>query len=138
MTRLTRLTSTIAVLTIAMTASRFSTVAQSVPNKATTDTLPDGPGKDIVIKKCIRCHDVRQTTIRPGSGSPDEWEQVVERMMSRGADLSDDEIDLVVQYLATNYGPNSKNSHSAPPAGTEPPSSDKTTPSGSATPAASS
>lgn len=137
MTRLTSLTSIIAVLTIVITASRFSIVAQTVPNKASTDTLPDGPGKDIVIKKCIRCHDVRQTTMRPGTGSPDEWEQVVERMMSRGADLSDDEIDLVVQYLSTNYGPNSKSPHPASPAVTEPSSTDKTAPSGAAAPAAS-
>jgi competence ComEA-like helix-hairpin-helix protein len=131
MNRLTGLTGIIAALMVVMTASRLSTVAQNVPNKGSSDTLPDGPGKEIVIKKCIRCHDVRQTTMRPGSGSEDEWGAVVDKMMSRGADLTDDEADLVVQYLATNYGPNSKTPHSASPAtAAGNPSPDKAAPTG--------
>jgi competence protein ComEA len=126
----------IAVLTIVMAASWCSTVAQSTPNKADSETLPDGPGKEIVIKKCLPCHNVRVTTARRGSGSADEWEQVVNKMVSQGADLSDDEIDLVVQYLVTNYGPDSKNAHAASPGtGTEP-SPDKTAPPASSSAAA--
>jgi competence ComEA-like helix-hairpin-helix protein len=128
MTWLTALASSIVVLTILMAGSWCSTIAQSAPNNAGSETLPDGPGKDIVIKKCLPCHNARVTTARRGSGSADEWEQVVNKMVSQGAELTDDEIDLVVQYLSVNYGPNSKSTHPAPSGKEAEPSSDKKAP----------
>jgi competence ComEA-like helix-hairpin-helix protein len=109
MTRLTALTGMVAVLTVILAASWCSTIAQNTPNKADIETLPSGPGKEVVIQKCLPCHNVRVTTAKRGSGSTEEWEQVIDKMVSQGAELSDDEIDLVVQYLSTYYGPNSKN-----------------------------
>jgi competence ComEA-like helix-hairpin-helix protein len=128
MTWLTALASSIAVLAIVMAGSWCSSIAQSAPNNAGSETLPDGPGKEIVIKKCLPCHNVRVTTARRGSGSADEWEQVVNKMVSQGAELSDDEIDLVVQYLSVNYGPNSRSTHSSSPEKEAEPSSDKRAP----------
>ena len=68
-------------------------------------------------------------------------------MVARGAVLSDEETDLVVEYLSTHYGPDDpKDEHSAakgtaPQASSaQPSSSDKTVPpapSGTATPSAS-
>jgi competence ComEA-like helix-hairpin-helix protein len=119
------LASSITVLTIVMAGSWCSTIVQSGPNNAGSETLPDGLGKEIVIRKCLPCHNVRVTTARRGSGSADEWEQVVNKMVSQGAELSDDEIDVVVQYLSTNYGPSSRSTH-LPSSGTEAdPASDK-------------
>jgi competence ComEA-like helix-hairpin-helix protein len=128
MTWLSALASSIAVLTIVMAGSWCGTIAQSAPNNAGSETLPDGPGKEIVIKKCLPCHNVRVTTARRGSGSADEWEQVVDKMVSQGAELSDDEIDLVVQYLSINYGPNSTSTHPASSGKESEPSSDKKSP----------
>lgn len=130
MTRLTALTGTIAVLAIVVFASwSCSTIAQSTPNAADINMLPDGPGKEVVIKKCLPCHNVRVTTAKRGSGSADDWDQEVNKMVSQGAELSDDEIDLVVQYLSTHFGPNSKNTHSASPGTEAERSTEKATPS---------
>ena len=46
---------------------------------------------------------------------PQEWDQVVNQMVSRGADLSDDDIDTVIEYLTKNYGP--LDQMTTPPAG---------------------
>ena len=40
-----------------------------------------------------------------------EWDQVVNQMVSRGADLSDEEIDTVIEYLSKNYGPLDQTQH---------------------------
>jgi cytochrome c5 len=65
--------------------------------------MPDGAGKAIVQKQCAVCHAVTVVTAKHASRS--EWEQVVNQMVSRGADLSDDDIDTVLEYLTKNYGP---------------------------------
>ena len=49
------------------------------------------------------CHALSVVTSKHSSHS--EWDQVVNQMVSRGADLSDEEIDTVIEYLSKNYGP---------------------------------
>jgi polyhydroxyalkanoate synthesis regulator phasin len=36
--------------------------------------------------------------------SKEEWSVLVDQMVSRGADLNDDEIEIVVDYLAKHFG----------------------------------
>lgn len=123
MTRLTALTGIFVVLAIAMAASWCRTVAQTTPNQADSETLPDGPGKEVIIKKCLPCHNVRVTTAHRGAGTTDEWEKVVDKMVSQGAELSDDDIDLAVNYLTTYYGPKPKSPPAASTAAPAEPSS---------------
>ncbi len=109
--------------------------AQSAP--AGPGTLPDGPGKAIVLKSCTACHDAQQATSK--LGTVDDWTQTVNDMLSKGADLSDDDAATVVQYLAAHYGRASKpaNGQVASPATAAPataaqPSSANGSPSGAA------
>ncbi len=78
--------------------------------------MPDGAGKDIVQKQCAVCHALTVVTAKHASRK--EWEQVVNQMVSRGADLTDDEIDTVLEYLTKNYGP--LDQMTPPPAGAAP------------------
>jgi cytochrome c5 len=68
---------------------------------AQSSDLPDAPGKDIVINSCTACHGIDVMTRR----SPDEWGQVVDRMIGNGASLTDDQYKTVVAYLSTNLAP---------------------------------
>jgi competence protein ComEA len=77
-----------------------SAAAQSSPPAA---AMPDGAGKPIVQRACSACHAL--TVVTSKHASQKEWDQVVNQMVSRGADLTDDEIDTVIEYLAKNYGP---------------------------------
>ncbi len=77
--------------------------AQTTPPATSADTLPDGAGKPIVQKQCVMCHSLSVVTSKRASHT--EWTQVVNQMVSRGADLSDDEIDTVIEYLSSHYGP---------------------------------
>ncbi len=65
--------------------------------------LPEGPGRETAKKVCGGCHDF--TVITQNRYSKDRWEQVVEGMVSRGAEGTDQELDEVVKYLAEHFGP---------------------------------
>jgi competence protein ComEA len=52
------------------------------------------------------CHGLQVTT-RPRVGA-DQWSAIVDDMVSRGAQGTDDEFELIVKYLAANFGPANK------------------------------
>lgn len=70
-----------------------------------TATLPDGPGKDVLMNKCFQCHaqglwtDLRQDRRA--------WEGVLYRMVGRRALWTEDEINAMAAYLARIRGPDS-------------------------------
>ena len=64
--------------------------------------LPDVPGKEVVRKLCATCHEIE--TVVASRRTRIGWERSVEDMIARGAKGSDDEMDAVVEYLATYFG----------------------------------
>ena len=66
-------------------------------------TLPPGPGKQIVQQQCAGCHAVRVVTAK--RASKQQWSALVDQMITRGANLEDEDIDTVVDYLSRNFGP---------------------------------
>ena len=69
------------------------------------DSLPEGKGKAEFTRICSQCHStVVVTKLR---NTEDGWSGVVDDMVSRGAQGTDDEFNRVVKYLAANFGPNS-------------------------------
>jgi competence ComEA-like helix-hairpin-helix protein len=80
-----------------------SASAQTPPAAHSGPSMPDGAGKPIIQKQCVMCHTLSVVTSK--HASHDEWDQVVNQMVSRGAELTDEEVDTVVAYLAKNYGP---------------------------------
>jgi competence protein ComEA len=63
--------------------------------------LPDGEGKQLVQKICSSCHGL-ETALADGY-SEASWRKLVNTMISRGAEGTDEEFDLVVKYLAKNF-----------------------------------
>ena len=66
--------------------------------------LPDGPGKEIVGRICMECHD--SGNFRKVRFTSEEWSDSVADMVERGASGTPAEIDAVVGYLAKNFGEN--------------------------------
>lgn len=64
---------------------------------------PGTSGQDLVESECTRCHTL--APIEAETRSRAEWEDVVYEMIERGADLNEQEVETVVDYLAENYGP---------------------------------
>jgi hypothetical protein len=66
------------------------------------DKFPDGPGKAEFIKVCTQCHPVNP--IASLRYSKDDWKDLVYDMKGKGADATDDECNIIIDYLAKNFG----------------------------------
>lgn len=89
---------------IGISAARTPAPAQA---QAAPTELPAGPAKAIIERSCTACHGI--DNILSKRGSKDDWQNTVDTMVSRGADLTDKEIPIVVKYLADNFpDPNAK------------------------------
>jgi competence protein ComEA len=63
--------------------------------------LPDGPGKDQMIKVCGLCHEPqRAASIRL---TRDGWEATINDMIARGARGTDEDFQAVLEYLSTHF-----------------------------------
>jgi mono/diheme cytochrome c family protein len=78
--------------------------ANALPTAAASpDGLPPGPGRDIFAATCSQCHALSVIThIRWDKAA---WRHQVYDMVQRGAQVSPAEMDTLVTYLATNFGP---------------------------------
>src|SRR5581483_5958130 len=64
--------------------------------------LPEGKGKDTVEKMCTPCHSLERVTNEKYSKR--RWSNVVDDMVSRGAEGSETEVSTIVTYLVKNFG----------------------------------
>jgi cytochrome c5 len=64
--------------------------------------LPDGAGKDLVMKVCTVCHEATLITNKKKTKS--EWNDTVDKMAARGAKASDEEFETIVTYLTRYFG----------------------------------
>jgi mono/diheme cytochrome c family protein len=63
---------------------------------------PAGPGLAIIKERCSVCHTT--ASVFNQHRAPDDWAATVQLMVDRGAELSPDETNIVIDYLANNYG----------------------------------
>jgi cytochrome c5 len=87
--------------TVSATASPDSAVAATGQAPKTVD-LPEGDGKSIATEYCQDCH--KLTNLTTARKAPDDWHDTVQTMMDRGARLPQDKVDILVAYLAKNFG----------------------------------
>jgi mono/diheme cytochrome c family protein len=73
---------------------------------ANARSLPAGKGKAIVQQECVGCHALKVVTAK--RASKEQWSTVVNQMVTRGAEVPDEDIETVVEYLAKNFGPTKK------------------------------
>jgi len=71
------------------------------PTPEPTPTPEVHKGKAIVASRCIGCHDLNR--VKNAKYDRDSWQMTVDRMVLSGAELSDEQTDLVVDYLALSY-----------------------------------
>lgn len=59
------------------------------------------PGKALVSSRCIGCHELNRIT--NAAFDQEGWQLTVDRMVLSGAQLSEEQVGLVVDYLAQSY-----------------------------------
>jgi len=73
--------------------------------------LPDGPGKGSLQKACSTCHELE--SVIAARRTKIGWQEIIEDMVSRGAEGSDEEMAAVLSYLTAHYGKLNVNTASA-------------------------
>ena len=73
-----------------------------------TTSQPEGQGPTIsgqalLDDRCTECHTLDRVT--SASKTREEWDGTVTDMVRRGADLDEQEQEVLVEYLASTYGP---------------------------------
>jgi len=94
------LTDTAAPTSIPATSAPASpTTAPETPDSGSSTTAIDG--NTLLSTRCTACHSLDR--VNTESGSAEEWKSTVDRMVQIGAELSNEEAVILVQYLAENY-----------------------------------
>ncbi len=70
---------------------------------ATATTASADAGKTILDQSCANCHDLDLVSNRTGTQA--EWQEVVDRMNGRGANVAEKDVPALVQYLTKMYPP---------------------------------
>ncbi|MBV8805075.1 MAG: hypothetical protein JO042_08510 [Sinobacteraceae bacterium] len=72
--------------------------ADSLPPKA----LPAAPEHDLVVRVCTGCHVPEMVTAK--RHTPEEWDEIIAKMVDHGAQATQAEQDLILAYLVRFYG----------------------------------
>jgi competence ComEA-like helix-hairpin-helix protein len=64
--------------------------------------LPDGEGKATVERVCSKCHGIE--SVARARNTREGWNRVVDDMVERGAEGTDEDLERIVNYLAKNLG----------------------------------
>jgi len=62
---------------------------------------PVADGATLLQERCTACHTLER--VESARKAPEEWEQTVDRMVRRGAQLTEAERVVLVEYLAEHY-----------------------------------
>ena len=71
------------------------------PTPEPTPTPEVHKGKAIVASRCIGCHEINR--VENARFNQEGWQMTVDRMVLSGAQLTDEQTELVVDYLALTY-----------------------------------
>lgn len=100
---------------MAAAAVMFVAAGAAYGQTARPRQLPPGPGLDLINERCVSCHTVSMITSRPKDAAG--WATTLQQMASRGAEVSPEEMAVIIDYLvkalpapsrATNPTPNAR------------------------------
>lgn len=86
-------------------------VAAAIIVQAQDIILPDGKAKMLIQNTCTECHGL--DVVVSASLSPEEWKDTVDQMVKRGATLSKDEKETVLEYLTVYFAADKININTA-------------------------
>ena len=64
--------------------------------------LPDGEGKEVVERLCLKCHGPENFMNK--KYTKDQWDEVIYSMQVRGLTGTDEEFEIVAKYCAKYLG----------------------------------
>ena len=88
-------------LLLACGGSEATDTSQAEEPEAAPEEKADG--QVLLEERCTSCHGLDRTT--SATKTREEWEKTVTRMVQKGAELNEQEMSILVDYLAQTYGP---------------------------------
>ena len=77
------------------------TVAAAAAGQSPSPSLPEGPGKELVEAVCTACHTLERVVAKRATKA--EWQDKVLEMLQEDPDITQQERDQIVEYLAKNF-----------------------------------
>lgn len=75
-------------------------VANDLSGGATQDTKKSA--EELIADRCNTCHAISSVLVR--RAPPEEWQEIVNRMVTYGADVTEPEVETIVSYLSEEHG----------------------------------
>lgn len=85
-----------------LAAATISVAAAQAP-APDLSSLPAGAGRELVAQKCSTCHTLAIVVGQRRDRAA--WEQSIDQMIGRGAEISDAEYEKIAAYLGANLAP---------------------------------
>jgi mono/diheme cytochrome c family protein len=64
-------------------------------------SLPEGQGRDVMVRVCAQCHSPEIAAQQKLDAQG--WKDLVNQMANNGANATDAEFDTIAKYLATSF-----------------------------------
>ena len=80
---------------------RIALIAPVLAVTASAQTLPDGPGKELVQTICSACHSLINVTTQ--QKTREEWQAKVTEMLQEETDVTGPERETIVNYLSAYF-----------------------------------
>ena len=77
--------------------------APAAPANIGTNVFPAAPQRDLVIRACAACH--APDLVVAKRHTVNEWDEIIAKMVDRGAVASEPEQQQILEYLAKFFGP---------------------------------
>jgi len=85
----------------------IATTAFASGNDAAAARARTEKARSLFLDACTACHTLDRVRVQRLTAQ--EWRGVIAGMLSEGVPLTDEETDLLVEYLAANFGPVNNN-----------------------------
>jgi len=79
------------------------TLAAGAAGQSPPPVLPEGQGKELVEAVCTACHTLERVVAKRGTKA--EWQDKVLEMLQEYPDITQQERDRIVEYLAKAFPP---------------------------------
>ncbi len=87
------------------TATASPSAAAPAPTIDAGVELPPGAGREILVAACLDCHRLTALALFKGFYTRESWRSLLVVMVENGAEVDDEEIEVLTDYLEQHFGP---------------------------------
>lgn len=66
--------------------------------------LPPGDGRPILERECLNCHELGALELFSDFYTKERWRSLVLTMRENGAEVDDEQVEVLATYLARHFG----------------------------------